>query len=79
MPLNTSCRALVHALEGGIYLVEIANGAVNDYVKSTATNQIQHFHALHAARQCARDLGIDRIDMALDTPYDQMIGLRSVG
>lgn len=76
--LQEKCTARIHALEGGIYLVEVITDSESAYVKNRLSGAAQHFYALDIAKQCARDLGIINIEMALDTPYDQMIGLKSL-
>ena len=76
----TVCRetiARIHALEGGTYLVEASNRQEGSYVTNRLTGAVQQFYALDVPKQCVKDLGIVEIEMALDTPYDQMIGLQS--
>jgi hypothetical protein len=77
MPGPTSC-AFIHSHEGNIYLLEVVTQGKGAFVYSNATGLAQQFASLHAAKRCARCLGVQHVQLALETPYDQMIGLRSL-
>ena len=69
--------AYVHSLEGGIYLLEVESHGVSEWVENTQDGRPKRFNCLTEAKKYARNLGVQHIRIALDTPYDEMIGLAS--
>ena len=70
-------RAFIHSLEGGIYLIEVETRGVSKFVEDVNSRAPRSFRSLHQAKEYARSMNITNIDLALDTPFDQMIGLAS--
>ena len=70
-------RAFIHSLEGGIYLLEIEYDGFSEFVKDPKDNSVQAFKSLHQAKRQAKKMGVGNIQLSLNTPYDQMIGLAS--
>ena len=70
-------NAFIHSIEGGIYLVEIESHGVSQWVENETDGRPRRFSCLSEAKQHARKLGVQQIRIALDTPYDEMIGLAS--
>ncbi len=74
---NNQQSAYVHSLEGGIYLLEIESQGVSEWVENPHDGRPKRFDCLTSAKKYARNLGVQHIRIALDTPYDEMIGLAS--
>ncbi len=74
---ESEARAFIHSLEGGIYLLEVETNGVSQFLECSNSENIQTFKSLHQAKECARKMNILKIELALNTPYDQMIGLAS--
>lgn len=74
---NNATRAFIHSLEGGIYLLEVESNGVSQFLESSIDQKPKTFKSLHQAKDCAKKMQINHIELAMNTPYDQMIGLAS--
>lgn len=72
---NNATRAFVHSLEGGIYLLEIESSGVSQFLENPNDQKPRTFISLHHAKNCAKKMQINHIELVMNTPYDQMIGL----
>lgn len=70
--------ARAYPLEGGQYLLEVDCQDERAYVYERRAACPQRFKSLDSVKQCARHLGVMQVELALDTPYDQMIGVESM-
>jgi len=74
---NNATRAFVHSLEGGIYLLEVESSGVSQFLENPNDQKPRTFRSLHQAKDCAKKMQINHIELVMNTPYDQMIGLTS--
>lgn len=70
-------HAYIHSLEGDIYLLELESNGVSQWVESPVNARPKRFSCLAEAKKYAKSLGVNQIRIALETPYDEMIGLAS--
>lgn len=76
-PISRPLQAYIHSLEGDIYLLEIVRNGVSEWVESGRSGKVKRFTCLSQTKRHAKALGITEIRLALETPYDEMIGLAS--
>lgn len=70
-------RARVHSMEGDIYLLEVERDGVAQFVEDDFKGKPRVFRSLIEAKQHAKKVKADTVDIAYNTSYDQMIGLAS--
>ena len=71
----TKYRAHIHSIEGDIYFLELEKEGVSQWVTKKRESMPRRFPSLASAKDFAKRLGAEKIQIALNTPYDEMIGL----
>lgn len=76
--LQTCVRAFIHSFEGGIYLLEIEESGISEWVHEPSSASPRRFQTLLDARRYARKRGVEDVQLSQDTAYEEMIGLASL-
>jgi len=67
-PNNPSTKALIHSIEGDIYLLEIQD------LEAKKNHKPMKFKSLVLAKQYAKKMKVSEVELAVNSTYDQMIG-----
>ena len=70
-------RAYVHSMEGDIYLLEIEKNGVSEWVTNKKDDHPRRFASLACAKDFAKKKGARDIQVGVEAPYEEMIGIAS--